>query len=90
MQVFVSRGSPCSTEWLEWFHKNRETRWLDFKEKYYKELTENYKNDEEVRKALDKIVKQYKKTKVLTILFSSKDEKKNNARVLGSFIKRLA
>lgn len=63
-----------STELREWFHVDPASRWDDFKKKYSEELSTNPSF-----KALEDLLKT---KKVVTLLYSSHDEKHNNAVVV--------
>ncbi|MGI9535365.1 MAG: DUF488 domain-containing protein [Thermodesulfobacteriota bacterium] len=66
-----------STELRKWFNHEQE-KWGEFKKKYFKELESN---TESVKILIEKI----NKSKV-TILYSSKEERLNNAVALKEFI----
>ena len=67
-----------STELREWFHQDPDGRWVEFEEKYKKELLQN--------PALPQL-KAYIATKpIVTLLYSSHDEVHNNAVVLKSVL----
>lgn len=61
----------------KWF-AHRQERWEDFVQRYQEEL----KNKKEF---LDEL-KEISKNKTVTLLFSAKDEERNNARALLGFI----
>lgn len=81
------KGVAPSMKLIKWFHADSQNRWDDFQKKYYAELKDLYKNNETIKTIIDHLVTKYKQHKKLTILYSSHDEKHNNARVLGKFIK---
>ena len=63
-----------STELREWFHQDPENRWQEFEKKYTEELENN---------PAFLHLKAYLASKPLvTLLYSSRDEKHNNAIVL--------
>ncbi|MCH5238044.1 MAG: DUF488 family protein [Muribaculaceae bacterium] len=63
-----------STGLREWFHEDPDNRWEEFEEKYKKELLANPAFNQ---------LKSYIGTKpVVTLLYSSHDRDKNNAKVL--------
>lgn len=69
-----------STDLREWFHEDPDNRWNEFVQRYTKQLIESG----EISMFIDKI-----KTKsIVTLLYSSKDAKKNNAIVLGEFLQK--
>lgn len=82
------KGLAPTMKLIKWFHQNT-NRWPEFKKKYLSELSYNYKNDIEFRNKIQDIIKKGKKKGNLLILYSSKNEKYNNARVFGQFIKRI-
>lgn len=63
-----------STELREWFHQDPENRWTEFEEKYIKEL----KSNPEFEKFKSLILEK----PIVTLLYSSHDEKHNNAIVV--------
>lgn len=67
-----------STELRQWFH-HEEGKWREFEAKYRQEL----KNSE----ALKELTGLVRKHKILTLVYSAKDEKNNQAIVLKELIK---
>lgn len=63
-----------STELREWFHADPEGRWEDFEKKYAEELKAN--------PAFISLKALLSTKPVVTILYSSRNEKENNAVVL--------
>ncbi len=63
-----------SNELRKWF-SHKEERWEEFKKRYKEELTDQ-------KELLQKIKNIEKEHKTITLLFSAKDEKHNNAVVL--------
>lgn len=71
---------------IEWFHENANKRWPEFKQKYKKELHDKYRTDPAFRDEIDNIIKKGKEKGKILILYSSKDERHNNARVFANFL----
>ncbi|MDE1842628.1 MAG: DUF488 domain-containing protein [Thaumarchaeota archaeon] len=65
----------------KWFSHDPK-KWEAFKKKYIQELKEN-------KSALDKIKDLKKEHKIITLIFSAKDEQHNNAVVLSEFLHTL-
>jgi uncharacterized protein YeaO (DUF488 family) len=65
----------------KWFSHDPK-KWEVFKKKYIKELKEN-------KSSLDKIKNLKKEHKIITLVFSAKDEQHNNAVVLIGFLDTL-
>ena len=65
----------------KWFSHDPK-KWETFKKKYIKELKEN-------KSSLDKIKDLKKEHKIITLIFSAKDEQHNNAVVLSEFLHTL-
>lgn len=63
-----------STELREWFHSDPENRWTQFEEKYAEELKNN--------PSFAALKKLLATKSVVTLLYSSHDEKHNNAVVV--------
>lgn len=76
------KGLSPSNELMQWFHENRDKNWPDFSKKYYSELVHSYKYDEDFKKSVDKLAKHDD----ITLLYSSRDERHNNARVFARFL----
>ena len=77
IDVWLKEVAP-STELREWFSHDPE-KWEEFKERYRKELKGN--------KAFDELVKMAREGDI-TLIYSSKDEKHNNAEVLQEEIQK--
>ena len=73
-----------SVELIKWFHENPNTRWKGFKSRYLKEL-----NSKEGKEALEDLIDEIDKHKVVTLLYGLKDEDHNNAVVLFEKLKRM-
>jgi uncharacterized protein YeaO (DUF488 family) len=69
-----------SSSLRKWFSHD-EKKWDEFKKKYFKELE---KNNESVNKVLDKAAEE----RSITLLYSTKDEKFNNAVVLKEYLEQ--
>lgn len=67
-----------SNELREWFHEDPENRWSQFEEKYELELSNN-PDFITLKKLLDT-------KKTVTLLFSSHDEKHNNAVIVDKLL----
>lgn len=67
-----------STELRHWFHEDPDNRWPEFKRDYLAELEKN-PNSRALRQDINS-------RDVVTLLFSSKDEARNNAVVLREFL----
>lgn len=67
-----------SNELRKWYHNNFD-QWNEFKKKYKKELEDN-------KAAFDELKKVIKQNKVVTFVYSSKEEKYNNAAALKEFL----
>ena len=79
INLWLKEVAP-SNELRKWFSHDTK-KWDDFKTKYKKELKENL---EIVRK-----IKQIdKEEKIVTLLYSAKDEKHNNAVVLKEYLQK--
>ena len=65
----------------KWFSHDPK-KWETFKKKYIKELKDN-------KPSLDKIKDLKKEHKIITLIFSAKDEQHNNAVVLSEFLHTL-
>jgi uncharacterized protein YeaO (DUF488 family) len=74
------RDLAPSNELRKWFHAQPE-RWLDFRKRYLKELARP-----EAEKDLLQLYRLAHKRKRLTLLFASKNEKRNNAVVLKDLL----
>jgi uncharacterized protein YeaO (DUF488 family) len=79
MQEWLRDLAP-SNELRKWFHAQPE-RWLDFRKRYLKELARP-----EAEKDLLQLYRLAHKRKRLTLLFASKNEKRNNAIVLKDLL----
>lgn len=67
-----------SAELREWFHKDSDSRWPEFIEKYKSELQNSVEFENLKREIADK--------PVVTLLYSSRDEAHNNAIVVKSLL----
>ena len=86
----LSKTKAAVDEWLrelapsndlgKWFHARPE-QWLAFRRMYLKELT-----DPEPLTALEKLYTLARKRKRLTLVFASRNEKRNNAVVLKELL----
>lgn len=66
-----------STSLRQWF-KHDPTRWVEFQRRYHAELKE--------KTALLLAIKERAKTRTVTLLYSAKDERHNQAVALQSFL----
>ncbi len=73
------KGVAPSNELRKWF-SHEQSRWEGFKKRYNKELENN--------KAFEKLIKFIKDNDTVTLLYSTKDTKHNNAVVLLEAIKK--
>jgi uncharacterized protein YeaO (DUF488 family) len=78
IDIWVKNVAP-SDELRKWFSHDPK-KWMRFKMRYRKELKDN--------RALDKLVQIVLNADPVTLLYSSKDEKHNNATVLFEVLKR--
>lgn len=69
-----------SDELRKWFSHDPE-KWTDFKKKYKLELANNLESIKVIKEII-------KKEKIITLLYSAKDEEHNNAIVLKEFLKK--
>lgn len=67
-----------TTELRRWFHEDPENRWPEFKRSYLDELSQN--------PAVAQLRKNLASKPRVTLLYSSKDETRNNAVVLREFL----
>jgi uncharacterized protein YeaO (DUF488 family) len=74
------RDVAPSNELRKWFHQNRE-QWSLFRKRYLKELAEP-----SATAPLEELYRLAGEPKQLTLLFSSKDETRNNAVVLRDLL----
>jgi uncharacterized protein YeaO (DUF488 family) len=74
------RDLAPSNELRKWFHAQPD-RWLMFRKRYLKELA-----SPEAEKDLQKLYKLAHKRKRVTLLYASKNEKRNNAVVLKDLL----
>jgi uncharacterized protein YeaO (DUF488 family) len=74
------RDLAPSDELRKWFHAQPE-QWLVFRKRYLKELTRP-----EAEKDLQKLYSMAHKRKRLTLLYASKNQKRNNAIVLKDLL----
>lgn len=68
-----------SNELRKWFHENIDERWPEFEKRYLEELKSNQAVVQEFRSEL-------KGHSVITLLYGAKDETRNQAVVLKSFL----
>ena len=78
IDIWVKNVAP-SDELRKWFAHDPK-KWMRFKMRYRKELKDN--------RALDKLVQIVLNADPVTLLYSSKDQKHNNAVVLFEVLKR--
>lgn len=83
MSHWVKNIAP-SNEMRKKFHDDIEKNWKDFKHQYLQELEMLYKTEPELKE----LITYLKTHKHVTLLYSSKNERYNNARVLAHFLKR--
>jgi uncharacterized protein YeaO (DUF488 family) len=86
----VSKAKAGVDEWLrdiapsnalrKWFHANSE-EWAQFRKRYFKELS-----TPETQRDLQQLRALVRERKRLTLLYSSKNEERNNAVVLRDFL----
>lgn len=89
LKHWIKNVAP-SMNLIKTFHKHGLNGWIDFKKDYYKQLKQHYKdNIDGVRDTIDNLIKQVKKYKKILILYSSKDERYNNARVFAKFLRNI-
>jgi uncharacterized protein YeaO (DUF488 family) len=69
-----------SDELRKWFHSHRQ-QWSKFREKYLQELSSG-----PAKNALEQLYAIGKQHRQLTLLYSSKDEERNNALVLKELL----
>ncbi len=74
------RALAPSDDLSQWFH-SKPTGWPQFRKKYLKELAHP-----EAVSALNELYKLAEKRKQLTLLFSARDEERNNAVVLKDLL----
>lgn len=67
-----------STELREWFHANPQTEWTEFEKRYRQELMSN--------PALSELKKAIGDKAKVTLIYSSRDETRNNAVVLRNVL----
>jgi uncharacterized protein YeaO (DUF488 family) len=79
MQEWLRDLAP-SNELRKWFHAQPD-QWLTFRKRYLKELA-----SPEAEKDLQKLYKLAHKRKRVTLLYASKNEKRNNAVVLKDLL----
>ena len=78
IDLWLKEVSP-SNELRKWYHENFD-KWNEFKNKYQEELKDRVD-------AVDELKKLIKKNKIVTFLYSSKNEDNNNATALKELIK---
>ncbi|MDE7155332.1 MAG: DUF488 family protein [Muribaculaceae bacterium] len=67
-----------SDELRHWFHENPDERWDEFEKRYLAELSQS--------PDVTLLLNEVKNHDTVTLLFSSRDEKRNNAVVLKQFL----
>ena len=77
---FWLRDVAPSTELRQWFHANLDA-WNTFRRRYMKELT-----GKKQTAALEKLHSLAEGTRQLTLLYSSRNEERNNATVLKDLL----
>lgn len=73
------RDIAPSTKLRKWFSHDPE-KWNDFKKLYFQELRK--------KRALIKIIRDYLKKGVVTLVYGAKDEKHNNAVALKEYLEK--
>lgn len=79
IDIWLKEIAP-SNELRKWFSHDPK-KWQDFQKKYEKELKKK-------SELLKKIKKMNKERKIITLLYSAKDEKHNNAIVLKNALQK--
>ncbi len=79
IDIWVKNIGP-STELRKWYSHDPK-KWVRFKEKYIAELREN--------KAMNKLMQIVINADPVTFVYSSRDEKRNNAVVLAGVVNRI-
>lgn len=77
--LWVKDVAP-STELREWFHADPEGRWDEFARRYDAELDTNG--------SMGPLLDEVRRHKLVTLLFSSRDETHNNAIILAGYLRR--
>jgi uncharacterized protein YeaO (DUF488 family) len=81
IDIWMKNVAPTK-ELRKWYSHDPE-KWVEFKERYKKELKDNG--------AFEKLVKLTTTTETITLIYASKDDSHNNAVVLKGYLeKRLA
>ncbi len=80
IDLWVKEIAP-SQELRKWFAHDPK-KWVEFKNKYFKELDLDFKKER-----IDLIIKKTKKKNV-TFLYAAKDEKFNNAAALKEYVEK--
>lgn len=75
--LWTKEISP-SNELRKWFHANQDGNWVEFENRYRKEL--------EKSPDMDDFIDRLKAHKVVTLLYSSKNVGENNALVLKDYL----
>jgi len=75
---FWAKDIAPSTPLRQWYHRNENESWDEFRQKYIKELEES--------SAVRDFIEKVKSQKVVTLLYSSKNAAKNHALVLKEFL----
>lgn len=69
-----------STALRQWYHKNTDDNWEDFRKKYTDELNQSA--------AIRSLINRIKHLKTVTLLYAAKNTGQNHALVLQSFIQK--
>lgn len=77
IDLWLKEISP-SNELRKWYHDNFD-EWNEFKKKYKNELKDKTETVAELKQLI-------KKNKIVTFVYSSKEEEKNNAVALKEFV----
>ncbi|RJP59930.1 MAG: DUF488 family protein [Ignavibacteriales bacterium] len=77
VDLWLKEISP-SNELRKWYHDNFD-EWNEFKKKYKNELKDKTETVAELKQLI-------KKNKIVTFVYSSKEEEKNNAVALKEFV----
>lgn len=82
VQTWAKDIAP-STKLRQWFGHDPE-RWAEFRKRYESELA-----DPAIRKQIEQIIESAHAAKVITLIYSAKDETHNQAIVLQAIFKTL-
>lgn len=78
IDIWLKEIAP-STKLRKWFNHDPE-KWEEFREKYFSELKESL--------ALTELKELLKNHKIITLLYSAKDEQHNQARAIAEYLKK--